>query len=330
VKGQEIMAFRRVEKAFKLRKDKKGRPLPMWDEAAPAILQVDPDGLGSNLSDIEVPIWGWGDQVVSLSSNAPTFGPTASLGKAYSVPSVPGLWVVPGALTAAAQVSLARLCLAEFTQVPPNKSNLSNLAVRSGSTPPPPSVIPFLFAQQSFEPSQDINLPEAEAELESLRWVTLGYHYDWTHRRYDQNDHTPMPPAIANLARAFASVVGHSSYIAEAAIVNFYKSDSMLCGHNDDVELAQRKPIISVSLGCDCIFLVGPSRDVEPVALRLQSGDIMVMSGKSRSFVHGVPRILRDTFAPPMVETEDRVHAYLRTHRININVRQVFENPPEP
>lgn len=41
------------------------------------------------------------------------------------------------------------------------------------------------------------------------------------------------------------------------------------------------------SLGHDCVYLMGgPTRDTKPVALRLHSGDIVVMTGQSRECFH--------------------------------------------
>jgi alkylated DNA repair protein alkB family protein 1 len=70
-----------------------------------------------------------------------------------------------------------------------------------------------------------------------------------------------------------------------------------MTGHLDDAEIDQVSPIFSYSLGCSCIFLIGDeTKDVRPIALRLDSGDVLVMSGKSRKSYHGVPRILKQSF----------------------------------
>lgn len=50
------------------------------------------------------------------------------------------------------------------------------------------------------------------------------------------------------------------------------------------------------SFGQEAIFLLGgETLDVRPVAIRVRSGDVMVMSGPSRLSYHAVPRILRDS-----------------------------------
>ena len=51
-------------------------------------------------------------------------------------------------------------------------------------------------------------------------------------------------------------------------------------------DLAQ--PIVSVSLGCDGVFLLGGrTLDEEPTALLLRSGDVVVMTASARLHYHG-------------------------------------------
>ncbi len=48
------------------------------------------------------------------------------------------------------------------------------------------------------------------------------------------------------------------------------------------------QPIVSVSLGCDAVFLMGGhTRHVPPSALRLRSGDVLVLAGPARACYHG-------------------------------------------
>jgi alkylated DNA repair protein alkB family protein 1 len=79
----------------------------------------------------------------------------------------------------------------------------------------------------------------------------------------------------------------------DAAIVNFYREGDTLGGHLDDVEPDMSQPIIGISLGCDGIFLIGGDRrDIEPTALVLRSGDVVILSGDARCCYHGVPRVV--------------------------------------
>ena len=49
----------------------------------------------------------------------------------------------------------------------------------------------------------------------------------------------------------------------------------------DDAEGALEQPLVSLSVGCDAIFLIGGAhQDVPPTALLLRSGDAVVMAGE--------------------------------------------------
>ena len=97
------------------------------------------------------------------------------------------------------------------------------------------------------------------------------------------------------------------------------------------------------SVGHSAIFLVGGStRDTPPLAIRLDSGDGLIMSGqRGRRVFHGLPRVIAGTLpeclASDYVPTDDLdcSHAeddqwqlfgeYLEGGaRLNINVRAVF------
>jgi alkylated DNA repair protein alkB family protein 1 len=110
----------------------------------------------------------------------------------------------------------------------------------------------------------------------------------------------------------------------------------MLGGHVDDMEADWSKPIVSISLGCKAVFLLGgASREESPTAMFVRSGDVVLMAGPARRCFHGVPRIFVDSsqsevpdFAA-LVESQkgssnlDAVVQYINQSRINVNIRQV-------
>jgi alkylated DNA repair protein alkB family protein 1 len=179
-----------------------------------------------------------------------------------------------------------------------------------------------------------------ESIFQKLRWASLGYHYDWTSRKYYKDVFGEFPSELSELVKTLASVVGESIK-PEAAIVNYYPANATMGGHLDDAELTMDKPIVSISIGCPAIFLIGGrNRSVRPTAVLIRSGDVLIMSRESRHSVHGVPKIL------PLDAVESDLLQYLRTqpfpnsctelaavkrylccNRININVRQVVESP---
>ena len=69
-----------------------------------------------------------------------------------------------------------------------------------------------------------------------------------------------------------------------------------LLRHRDQDEAAKDAPILSISLGDTALFrLGGPERKSPTRSLKLGSGDLLVLSGPSRHWYHGVDRILPGT-----------------------------------
>jgi len=127
--------------------------------------------------------------------------------------------------------------------------------------------------------------------------------------------------------------------IPEAGIVNFYPTGAVMGCHRDDVEETDDAPVVSISIGPSCVFLIGGhDRDDASTALLLRSGDVVVIGGESRLCYHGVPRVFTDEKVDGDVMTSPvvldgvsgqelrRVRAVLGCTRINLNVRQVFPN----
>jgi alkylated DNA repair dioxygenase AlkB len=70
-----------------------------------------------------------------------------------------------------------------------------------------------------------------------------------------------MPRELSNLSAELARLANDGGnareYVSEAVIVNFYHPSSTICGHVDDAERCFDAPIVSISIGLDCIFLIG-------------------------------------------------------------------------
>ncbi|KAM4624690.1 nucleic acid dioxygenase ALKBH1 isoform 2-T2 [Polymixia lowei] len=199
---------------------------------------------------------------------------------------------------------------------------------------------------------------EPKTLLEKLRWVTLGYHYNWDTKTYSANHCTPFPVDLHSLSRHIAAVCGFHGFNAEAGILNYYRSDSSLGIHVDESELDHTRPLLSFSFGQSAIFLLGGTRREDPpTAMYMHSGDVMVMSGSSRLLYHAVPRIVpapKDDPSHPALETQgpgsgpdqgltqnstqeesalvERVSEedwavcsrYMQSSRVNMTVRQVL------
>lgn len=174
--------------------------------------------------------------------------------------------------------------------------------------------------------------------------MTLGGQYDWTLKSYPSAHAPAFPTDIASLLSALFPETR-----PEAAIVNFYSPGDTLSMHRDVAESCG-KGLVSISLGCDGIFVIGVEEEGEcrTVVMRLRSGDAVYMTGTSRFAWHGVPQIvagtcpeyLRDWPAAPREtgkevqdcedgggseDQYDRWRGWMAGKRINLNVRQMFE-----
>ena len=116
-------------------------------------------------------------------------------------------------------------------------------------------------------------------------------------------------------------------YAPDTALVNFYREGDTLGGHKDDAELHHDCPIVSLSLGCDAVFLIGGvSKDIAPTALWVHSGDAIVLSGPARQCYHGVPRVMpgqtsfRDSSG--VCACQQEIATYMQSARVNISIRQ--------
>ncbi len=95
----------------------------------------------------------------------------------------------------------------------------------------------------------------------------------------------------------------------------------------DDAERSLQQPLVSLSLGCDAIFLMGhASKAQAPTALLLRSGDAVVLSGPARRCYHGVPRVLTGQAAieNAVVRRRSRIahQQAIRSDRCSSDVRE--------
>jgi alkylated DNA repair protein (DNA oxidative demethylase) len=143
----------------------------------------------------------------------------------------------------------------------------------------------------------------------TLGWVTdkeRGYRYQPTHPVTG----APWPPIPAALMAIWQEVADYPHPL-EACLVNFYSASARMGLHQDRDETDLSAPVVSVSLGDDCLFRVGPpQRNTKTVSLRLQSGDVLVLGGEGRLAYHGVDRIYPDTST--LLKNSGRINLTLR------------------
>jgi alkylated DNA repair protein alkB family protein 1 len=120
-------------------------------------------------------------------------------------------------------------------------------------------------------------------------------------------------------------MAGLGEFKAEAGIVNFYQPGDSLTSHVDRSEKRMDVPLISVSVGASCAFVLGgETREEVPVAVVLHSGDALFLTGRARRCYHGVPVILEPSFGLCGTSEEEKTALdILAKGRINLNMRQV-------
>ena len=168
--------------------------------------------------------------------------------------------------------------------------------------------------------------------LKKLRWSCVGFHYNWGERTYDRNLKSDFPNSfrelyvsVLDLVNSVVNAENKLSGEAQSAIINFYHSHRVsdrLGGHRDDVEVTDRTPLVSLSIGRPGFFLI------ENEAIVLHSGDVLVMADEARQSLHGVPCIVggdrkKESTGHQQSERE-AVTRFLSDTRISLSIRQVY------
>jgi len=145
-----------------------------------------------------------------------------------------------------------------------------------------------------------------------LGWVTdreKGYRYQAVHPKTGE----PWPPIPKILMDIWNKLAGYSKP-PEACLVNFYSADARMGLHQDRDERDFEAPVVSISLGDTCLFRFGGTDRPAPTkSVRLESGDVLVIGGRSRLCYHGVDRIYPGTSV--LLKQPGRVNLTLR--RVN-------------
>eukprot|EP00066_Takifugu_rubripes_P028973 XP_011618239.1 PREDICTED: alkylated DNA repair protein alkB homolog 1 isoform X2 [Takifugu rubripes] len=217
--------------------------------------------------------------------------------RAFSLLEYPGFVFISNPFQPGCQAFWVRQCLKTY----PQKPNVCNLDMHMSPSETQniwEKSVPVLKTSPAVK-------RQAKTLVERLRWVTLGYHYNWDTKAYSADHHTPFPPELHLLSRHIAAACGFPKFSPEAGILNYYHSDSSLGIHVDESELDHSHPLLSLSFGQSAIFLLGGlCRQDPPTAMYMRSGDVMVMSGQSRLRYHAVPRILVAPRGQTPVEVE--------------------------
>jgi alkylated DNA repair protein (DNA oxidative demethylase) len=135
-----------------------------------------------------------------------------------------------------------------------------------------------------------------------LGWVTdeRGYRYQATHP--ETGEPWPAMPEMVQKAwqelawQELAGELAQYPHPPQACLVNVYGAEARMGMHQDRDEAELAAPVVSLSLGDTGMFRIGGLKRGEPSrALRLASGDAVVLGGEARLAFHGVDRIVAGT-----------------------------------
>ncbi|RYF05554.1 MAG: alpha-ketoglutarate-dependent dioxygenase AlkB, partial [Deltaproteobacteria bacterium] len=98
-----------------------------------------------------------------------------------------------------------------------------------------------------------------------------------------------MPDGFQALAGRAATRAGFGAFVADSCLLNCYAIGAGMHLHQDKDEQDLGSPIVSVSLGLACTFVLGGLQRGDPTArVTLRHGDVVVWGGPARLRFHGV------------------------------------------
>ena len=141
-----------------------------------------------------------------------------------------GFYICKNLLTSDAQYKWSKVAIEEFSQA--SHTNITNLENINSNNDIEHSNNDDKSLSSKYNHSEAVNIEntfEITQKLIKLRWVSLGYHYNWTLRMYVQNAQSFIPNDLTKLCRDAASLVGLSLQ-PEAAIINYYPLNGTMSG----------------------------------------------------------------------------------------------------
>lgn len=140
----------------------------------------------------------------------------------------------------------------------------------------------------------------------ALGWVGDGiYHYSPTDKRGN-----PWPPIPALWTEIADKVAGAHPW--DCAIVNWYDEDAALSWHRDQSERDKTKPIVTISLGDAASWAMREDDRTKVHRTRIESGDVTLLAGPTRMWLHAVERIIPSPLLSPLGTRRGRISITLR------------------
>lgn len=120
----------------------------------------------------------------------------------------------------------------------------------------------------------------------------------------------------------FTYIQFSNKIIPQAAISNLYSPGDTLSPHRD-VSESSAAALVSLSIGCDALFVIGLDDSSEVLVMRIRSGDAVIMDRESRWAWHSVPKILAETCPGWLADWP--ADGWMGRKRVNLNVRQMWD-----
>jgi len=111
--------------------------------------------------------------------------------------------------------------------------------------------------------------------------------------------------------RGFVRMTETTKYTWDSAIINWYDPEAALGWHRDQAELDRSLPIVTISLGDAASWAIreGPGQPIS--RCRLESGDVTLLAGITRPWLHTIERIIPAPLLSPL-QTRGRVSITVR------------------
>ena len=122
----------------------------------------------------------------------------------------------------------------------------------------------------------------------------------------------PIPRVLAEFAVRCAVRSGFPLFRLDTMHINRYEAGTKLGLHQDRHECDLTQPIVSISFGLECVFLLGGLQRTDATKrILLEHGDVIVWGGPSRMRFHGV------------LPLKPGHHALTGPYRYNLTFRKV-------
>jgi alkylated DNA repair protein (DNA oxidative demethylase) len=145
------------------------------------------------------------------------------------------------------------------------------------------------------------------SNMGDIGWVSDkigGYRYQSYHP-----DTKQKWPKISNCILDIWREVTNLKISPDCCLINYYDSKSKMGLHVDNDEKDFSHPVLSISIGNSALFRFGGlKRSDKTRSIKLNNGDVLMMSGQSRLIYHGIDKVYPSSCFD---------------HRINLTLRKI-------